>query len=186
MNRSPVLGIDPGLQRLATAWASGPTLADLRLATLRPGKGVTGGRRLLYLRDGFRNVLDVAAPEVALIEGYAMGQKQGSHQLGEIGGVIRVELAEREIPYVEVSPTRLKKYFTGHGGADKDRMLITAQLRVGITVPVECHDEADALALHWLGGEAGRWLELSPVATSAEVRAPIVAEIRDRMLATGA
>lgn len=181
MSRSPVLGIDPGLQRLATVWAAGPTLGDLRLATIR-ARNLRDGRRLVYLRDGLRRVLDDAEPEIALLEGYAMAKGQGAHQLGEIGGVIRTELTDREIPYVVVPPKRLKKYFTGDGNAGKDRMLINAQLRVGAAVPVACDDEADALAAHWLGGEAGGWLTVSPVNTPAKVKAAIVAEVRDDML----
>ncbi len=163
--RAPVLGIDPGLRAMATAWSPGSEPDQIHLDTIMDG-GRKGGPRLVHLRDRFRYVLDEAQPEVAMIEGYSFGSRQGREAQGEIGGVIRVELTERGIDYVEVPPSSLKVWVAGNGTANKARMVNSAQLAQrlagGSTMPVNDH-EADGLGLFWLGVEAGAWWMTPPI-----------------------
>lgn len=84
--------------------------------------------------------------ELVVLEGYAFGAKGNAvYQIAELGGVVRVALAERQLRVVEVPATSLKKFATGKGNAGKPDMLAAAikQLDFGGTDD----NEVDAL---WL------------------------------------
>lgn len=110
-----------------------------------------GVDRLARLRD---QVLQLAGSRtrLAAIEGYAFGRPQGMAALGELGGVIRVALAEEGIAIVDVPPSSLKKYATGKGNADKQLVLTEAVRRLGYAG--SSNDEADALWLYTMTCDA--------------------------------
>lgn len=57
------------------------------------------------------------------IEGYAYGKNTGhSHKLAELGGVIRYQLHQHQIPYTVFAPSKVKKEWTGKGNANKIQM----------------------------------------------------------------
>ena len=105
------------------------------------GKGVV---RLAWLRDA---VLDrVDGTDLVVIEGYSFHSRgRGTIARAELGGVFRLALHDRGIPWVEVSPSSLKRYATGKGNAPKEAVLASAIRRLGY--PGHLDDEADAL---WL------------------------------------
>lgn len=119
-----VLGLDLSLR--ATGWADSSGVGVARPKT----KGV---ERLEEIVDWLNVRLYYMQPaELVLIEGYSYGSKNGGERLGELGGVVRLNLYGRGIPYVEVPPTSLKKYATGVGNASKDAVLISGVKRSGI------------------------------------------------------
>ena len=78
-------------------------------------------RRILFViknEDGKRKSC------LAVIEAYAFHIVHSSSitKLAEIGGVMRNKLWKENIPFVEVSPTSIKKWFAGKGTADKPEM----------------------------------------------------------------
>jgi Holliday junction resolvasome RuvABC endonuclease subunit len=65
----------------------------------------------------------VGARVVVLLESYAFNQHSISvTMLAELGGVIRNKLHRAGLYHAEVSPTSIKKAFTGSGTADKPQM----------------------------------------------------------------
>jgi Holliday junction resolvasome RuvABC endonuclease subunit len=70
---------------------------------------------------------------------------RGGERIGELGGVIRVALHERGVPFVEVSPAGRARYATGLGNASKDRVVGAIAARTGIAF--ETSDECDAWIL---------------------------------------
>lgn len=56
-----------------------------------------------------------------VVEDYAYAAAQGAHQIGEVGGLYRLELMELA-PLRTIDATTIKKAFTGHGLADKTMM----------------------------------------------------------------
>lgn len=65
--------------------------------------------------------------DLVVIEGYSYGSHSShAHELGELGGVIRFDLHQARIPYVDIPPALLKKFATGKGNAGKDQMVATA------------------------------------------------------------
>ena len=84
--------------------------------------------------------------ELAVIEGYSYGSAQGAHQIGELGGAVRLLLYRLGVPVVEVPPATLKKFATGRGNADKTAMVVAARERFGLTGTTN-DNECDAFLL---------------------------------------
>lgn len=149
MSEPAVVGIDLSLTATGIAYADGSTVT---IAT----KGLTGPARLIHVRDAVRAALDVAefAPDLVVLEGYAFGRPAQAHQMGELGGVVRVALHEEAIEFPEmrwavVPPAKLKKFATGKGTADKTAMVVAARERLGWTGMD--NNAADALWLRMAG-----------------------------------
>jgi hypothetical protein len=106
-----ILALDLSLTGTGVCLPDGST-TTIKTANLR------GPERLRYIRDQVRDYtyLDI---KVCIIEGYSYGSAQGACNIGELGGVIRVLLFERDIPIVEIAPKSRAKYATGNGNADK-------------------------------------------------------------------
>lgn len=86
-------------------------------------------------------------PDLVAVEGYSLASpgRLALVRLGEIGGVVRLRLFELDVPYVEIPPSSLKRFATGHGNADKYRMQARA-IELGARGSVN-DDEADAFHL---------------------------------------
>lgn len=114
-----------------------------RSGVLKPPKGAVGVERLGWIRREVMILVECA--ELVLVEGYAFAQANRAHQMGELGGVIRLALHDADLRYLEVGPMVLKKFATGKGSAKKEDMLAAAIRRLGYED--SNHNEADAL---WL------------------------------------
>lgn len=74
------------------------------------------GDRLRYWAKEFADLMDDVRPNLAVVEAYAMGTNtNGHHSVVEMGGVVRLVLNTKGVPYAEVTTTALKKYATGKG-----------------------------------------------------------------------
>lgn len=145
-----VLALD--LSLTATGWARNLTGAPPALPTFTIECGVIrprtkGAARLQEVLDGVAKLSERV--ELAVLEGYAyhspkFGASQ-AHSLGELGGVIRLFLFQKKIPYVELAPSVVKKLATGSGAADKGAVLVEAVKRL----KYNGHDNNEADA-HWL------------------------------------
>lgn len=139
-----VVGLDLSLTATGVATEAG---CEVLAAKIR------GCERLAWIRDqAILVVLNEAAvypprrADLVVIEGYSFGSRGRTlYQIGELGGVIRLALHEQGIPFVEVPPSTLKKYATGHGNAGKGEVLAAAIRRLGY----DGHDDNEADAL-WL------------------------------------
>jgi crossover junction endodeoxyribonuclease RuvC len=111
--------------------ASGVAVFDeglISVDTLRP-PGLKGMPRLEWI---MRRVVELTTGvDLTLIEGYAFARPNQAHQIGELGGVVRLALHTRRVPYVEVAPAALKKLATGKGNAGKELVLVEAVKRLG-------------------------------------------------------
>ena len=134
-----VLGLDLSLT------ATGFAYNDEVVGVIR--SKAKGERRLAEIREA---VLDFAhEADVVVLEGYAFARPNQAHQLGELGGVVRVALYDRRIPFAEVPPAVLKKFATGKGNATKDQVLAAAIRRFGFEG--DDNNAADAWLLRWMG-----------------------------------
>jgi len=137
-----VVGIDPSLTSTGVAHADG------QFTIKWPGKGVD------RLDDVYRRVISGAiwpdeAPDLVVIEGYAHGRGHQAHQMGELGGVIRLAMRHAGVTFLDVAPPSLKKYATGKGNAGKELVLVEAVKRLGYDG--SSTDEADAMWLRQIG-----------------------------------
>ena len=134
-----VLGLDLGL--MATGYAYSDEVAGVIRSRAR------GPRRLAEIRDA---ILDwVYETDIVVLEGYSYASQNKAHQVGELGGVIRLSLYTARVPYVEVPPAVLKKFTTGKGNADKDAVFAAAIRRFGFEG--DDNNAADAWILRAMG-----------------------------------
>lgn len=103
-----------------------------------------GIRRLRWIRDA---VLERAVRQMLVVlEGYSFASRgRAIVSLGELGGVVRCALADRDIPVVDVPPACRALFATGKGNASKEQVLAEAIRQLAYAG--HSHDEADAL---WL------------------------------------
>lgn len=157
-----VVGLD--LSLTATGWAT-PEASGV----YHPPRKMAGCERLAHLRDQIMNVrygpwgtisddgqgnvtTGLLPVDLVVIEDYAYSRANQAHQIGELGGVIRLAFHEAQVPFVVAAPTARAKYATGKGTAGKSEVLAAAIRRLGY----EGHDdnEADALWLRAMGLDA--------------------------------
>lgn len=129
------------LSLTATGWASGT--GDSGVLT-PPKTADRGMRRLQWIRDAVLRLTDRA--DLVALEGYAFGAKGNAIlNLAELGGVVRVALADRGRRFVDVPPSCLKLFATGKGNAKKDDVFAAAIRKLAYAG--NDHNESDAL---WL------------------------------------
>ena len=87
--------------------------------------------------------------DLCVIEGYAFNALFSQVPLVEIGTLLRGCLINKNIPWIEVPPTTLKKFTTGKGNAKKSSMILAVYKRWGIETSND--NIADATALMRLG-----------------------------------
>lgn len=139
------LGLDPSLT------STGYCVLDEHGATLWLGRfpicKAKGASRLFELEAHLDKALENldGIPTLVAIEGYAFGAFAGRERLGEWGGVLRLNLFKKHIPFIEIPPTTLKKYVTGKGNAKKNQMLLSVYKKWGTSCKTD--DEADSYAL---------------------------------------
>lgn len=137
-----ILGLDLSLT------ASGIALPDGTTLTIASKQ-----RHAARLAD-IRNEISLYLSHVDLvvIEHYAFNSRHNAHQLGELGGVIRLALWDFQIPYVDVAPSARAKYATGRGNAAKSAVVSEISARTGRTFADD--NQADAYILHLMGLDA--------------------------------
>lgn len=146
--------------------------------------------RIRHICEQVLGIVDDEHIELAVIEDYAFSRAAAhAHELGELGGVVKVALIGRAVPYVLVPPTVLKLYALGKGGGkgtDKTAMALAAYKRAGVEFPDD--NQCDAWWLRNMGLDAyghaafelpaGHRKALSSVAwptVFGDVAAPVVA-----------
>jgi Holliday junction resolvasome RuvABC endonuclease subunit len=138
-----VLGLDLSLTAPGVAYGG---TAD----TLRAPKDFEGVNRLRYWRDVFVQLFRGVGPNVVVLEGYSFGSHDTyARAIAELGGVVRLILADGRVPYAEVSPASLKKYAAGKGNAKKEAVTMAAVHRGGREFPD--NNAADAWWLFQMG-----------------------------------
>jgi len=91
--------------------------------------------RIRKIVGDIRDKLPFENVDIAVIEGLAFMAKGNSLvQLSALNYMTRAMLADRNIPFVIVAPTSLKKFVTGSGNAKKDEMLLATFKRWGVSI----------------------------------------------------
>lgn len=144
-----IVGVDPSLTATGIACTCGTSVFTTRKR---------GPERLFEIAMEVRSHATGVCTElgnhsgVVVLEGYSYASANQAHQLGELGGVVRVELWRCQIPYVEIPPALLKRFATGKGNAGKDEMLAAAIRR--FSFEGSGNNEADAFLLQEMGRHA--------------------------------
>ena len=136
------VGIDPSLRSTGLSLL-GPK--QILAYCVRP-KSMNGAQRLVFHRNMLRALLEECT--YACIEGPSLGSTNRADDLGQLRGVLLVELADKNIPCLVIPPTTLKKFGAGSGAASKQLMIESAQELSGLENLND--DEADAFWLAYL------------------------------------
>lgn len=145
-----VIGLDLSLR--STGLSDGHTWVD----RIQPKS--TGVARQRVIRETVRTYVHGAT--LVVIEGLAFRAHDPGLERAGLWWMLRERLDAWGVPVAVAPPAAVKKYATGVGNADKDRVL-AAVIRRWPDVDVSGNDEADALVLAALGRD---WLGLgSPV-----------------------
>lgn len=116
-------------------------------SSVKPKK-LRGAHRLLHIREqALEQVQAHGRPTLVAMEGYSYGSTGRWFDLGEAGGVIKVELLVNDIPSIIVPPSSLKLFATGNGGAPKEWMIREAEKQLGIVTEDDNLADAALLAL---------------------------------------
>lgn len=143
-----VIGLDLSLRM------SGIAEADGAVHTVRTGNS-RGVERLIMVEK--RVLLAVHRAEqidpavLAVVEGYSYESSNRAHEIGELGGVVRVALLRVGVRVLVVAPGTVKKYATGKGNSGKYEVMLSANKRLGYDGVDD--NEADALWLRAIGLE---------------------------------
>jgi len=133
-----IIGLD--LSLTATGYAD-----ESRIEVWRPKN--KGHERFLFILDAINAALTWHSDAIIAIEGFSFGSKGRSlYEIAGLGYLVRHELWTREVPYVEVPPSSLKKYATGRGNVGKDEMIAAAIRRFGYEGPAD-NNAVDAFLL---------------------------------------
>jgi crossover junction endodeoxyribonuclease RuvC len=132
-----------------TDWNARETVFDF--SPKRVGNGIP---RLVHvqhtLREHFAAIERLGTVSHICYEGYSYGSKYRREEMGELGAALKLALAHQFPMHVQrrmhaVAPPSVKKYVTGSGRADKDKMLLAVFKRW--EHEASCHDAADAYVL---------------------------------------
>lgn len=113
----------------------------------------TGAQRLFEIQSYVRQFLSNHDFPFCVIEGYSFNSRNTqAHKIGELGGVIRLQLHILGIPFVEVPPTSRAKFATGKGNAGKSEVVSAVSARTGIVWTGSGSDDlCDAFILEEMG-----------------------------------
>ena len=109
-----------------------------------------GVERLSAIKTMLINIIDEFDPVLVVIEGYSFGSRgRAIFSIGELGGVVKTMLFDREVEFIDVAPTMVKKYATGKGTSPKDNVMLSVYKKWG--VEFTNNNECDAYVLAHIG-----------------------------------
>jgi crossover junction endodeoxyribonuclease RuvC len=156
-NRTKILGIDPGYDRIGIAIIEkAPKTKELVLYSdcLQTSAKDHIYKRFLEIGAEIDRVLDRFEPDAVAIETLFITRNQKTAmRVSEVRGIIIYQSIKRNIPVFEYSPMQIKTAITGDGTSDKTRMVKMVELLVklpkGATKKTsnKKDDEYDAIAV---------------------------------------
>lgn len=163
INSSLVLGIDPSMRGMAACCClrGQDEPVQTRVFESAAVKGLSARiGRYQRLVSEIRELIDAAGPAMVLLEGYSYASPNGAHQLGELGGLLRLNLvrwqqSQHGRQLIEVSPSTLKQFAAGKGNCKKIEVVTALTKRYG--VEFRSDDLYDAYGLARLGACVLGW-----------------------------
>ena len=129
-NFTTFVGIDQSLN------STGYYISGRKKGIIVPKKGVIGGQRLRYIFNRLDDILVTLIGNtrsstkniLVCMEGYAYNYRVGKvFELGEVGGIVKLVCAQRNIQIVSVPPADIKKFVTGSATASKSKMMFATK-----------------------------------------------------------
>src|SRR5262245_60479700 len=149
-----ILAVDPGLQ--VTGYAvleelpSAPHVCEAGIVRTAEGRATTDvALRVRVLYDGIVEVLEQFHPEVMVVEQLFAhyDHPRTAILMAHARGVLLLAAAQRNVPVVDYTASRVKKTITGSGRATKAHVQPAMQRELHLPRLPEPPDVADALAV---------------------------------------
>ena len=157
-SRLRVLGIDPGsrVTGFGVVERHGAEVLHVAHGTIRvPDRESDLSRRLAYLCEQIRGVVERHAPDVAAVEQvFVSASPRSALVLGQARGAALVALAQHDIAVAEYAPAEIKQSTAGSGRASKQQIQRVVKRLLGLE-KVPAQDAADALATAMCHAQAG-------------------------------
>jgi crossover junction endodeoxyribonuclease RuvC len=146
-----VMGVDPGLTRCGLSVVEsgrGRNVIALDVDVVRTPSDAPLPKRLLIISEAVDHWLDTHRPDVMAIE-RVFSQHNVSTVMGtaQVGGVIALAAAKRDVDVHFHTPTEVKAAVTGNGAAQKAQVTAMVTRILALQAKPTPADAADALAL---------------------------------------
>lgn len=161
-----ILGIDPGTA--ATGYGAIESDGDrhklLEYGVIASPRRVAFFEKLLFIHDELGHVMERCHPERMVVESlFYSSNVKSALRLGHVRGVVLLAGASRGLPIDEYSPLEVKQAVVGYGRADKFQVQKMVSFLLGLDLPPEPHDAADALAVALCHAHRARFEERTAV-----------------------
>ena len=145
-----VLGIDPGIR--ACGWGllrAGGRGGYIDCGVIRPKTTDRFPRRLLFLHDAIKAIIDEHEPQELAIEDPFVGalSPRSAMVIGQARAAAVLAGASRGLEVEFYAPAAVKAAVSGYGQSDKRQVQSMVRLLLGLDAPPEPLDAADALAV---------------------------------------
>ncbi len=134
---------------IAVAGGAPRNLQVVEAGTLSLGRaGAAIEVRLGRLAQGLAELIARLRPDCVALEcAFAGKSVQSALRIGEARGVVLAEVHRAGVPIEQLTPARIKRCVTGHGGANKAAVARMARQLLGLRDPLPGFDATDALAV---------------------------------------
>lgn len=144
-----ILGIDPGttLMGYGVIECTGGNMKLLCMGSFNLSKLDNHGLKLREIQVQVGQLIDAYFPDEMAIEAPFYGKNvQSMLKLGRAQGVAIAAAMEREIPYTEYAPKKIKQAITGNGNASKEQVAAMLQSILSIEKLPKNLDATDGVA----------------------------------------
>jgi len=140
-----LLGIDPGYGRCGWAIISDSfSYIDCGVIETKP----TDENRLLDVYTSLSDIIQKYSPVSCGVEKLFFNKNvKTAIPVAQVIGVIKLLLAQHNIPYAEYTPVQIKQSITGYGRSSKDQLAFMVKKILKTPEIIQYDDAFDALAI---------------------------------------
>ena len=145
-----IFGIDPGSERTGYGCveSTGSRHRLVICGALAAPPHATFPDRLKHIHAGLAALLSRHRPDCVAIESIFYSRNvRSALKLGHARGIALLAASEAGLAVIEYAPAEIKRAIVGYGRAEKNQVQQMIKLLLGLDVPPESHDAADALAV---------------------------------------
>lgn len=160
-----ILGVDPGTLKLGYAIIEGESeqmhMVDCGVISLSAKIPVEERLRSLYLE--LNQIIEKYKPtEVAIEEPFVGRNIKSALAIGRAQAIAVLAATNQGLPIYYYSPAKVKQQITSYGQSDKQQIGEMIKTYLGLPIPGETPDAADALAVaicHLWQSQYSQWLD---------------------------
>lgn len=147
MGKKYFIGIDPSIRHIGIVIIQKPNTIVLEKLLIPNGK--TEFNYLPEIFENVKSIVETYQPSIVVLEGYAHNKHFKAHQIGEVGGIIKLALIQLKQKTLVIPPRQAKIFITGSGKSTKDLVLLNIYKKYGLEF--NNSDLADAYVLSLIG-----------------------------------